>query len=130
MSSNPLKDISELIETFRKQFGSGKSLVTAHFIPNEYVPKGTIYVMELKPLHLDPMQHLDSPNINLDKDYGIAIHPDTLLMVRAEFHRCFPATLLTDTEIAVILAEGVLDGRSKASDQSRRGIYGIGTSGS
>lgn len=117
-----IRELTEIIERFRERWRERDVTFTAHFTPNDAVPKDTIYVMELKPLHLSGSPFEPTVSLNLDKDYSVAVHPDTLLFIRAEFHRMFPTQRLNDNEIAVILVSGSLKKEPK-----RTGIYGLNT---
>ena len=120
-----LQELLDLIRSFKQQFGRGNARLTAHFIPNDAVAKGTIYVMHVPKIHLAGSLLGESPNINEEKDYGVAVHPETLILIRAEVNKNVPIPL-TDTEIAYVLAVGALGDRPKP-EPKRGGISGLNT---
>lgn len=95
-------EIADVIRRFSKNFAEGKPLYNAYFITSDKILRDTIQISKIDALKVRPHGIGEaSPN-----DYAIAVHPDTLLQLRAEFHRLLPGHTLRDKEIATMLVGG------------------------
>lgn len=129
-SDSLLKEITDLIREFGKQFSRGNAKLTAHFTPSMFCEKGTIYVAHLSKLHQAGALIVDSPSIDETKDYAVIVHPETLEVIRAEFNKHSPMGPLTDNEMAYVLVVGALSEFNKTPEPPKLRHYGINTEGS